>query len=391
MTTVLSFSQNIALSLALTFLYGFIYPRLRQMSLRRQQFLNGLLFGVFAVISMVQAQEIAPGVRFDGRTVVICIAGLFGGPVTAGIAALMAALFGLWIGGVGTASGLGSEVTAVLLSAGVASALRRSGKPLDTFKLLQVGFALALLGLFWTLLVPGYGPSIAALTLPVTLLLYPVGTLLLGKLLINQQHVLHMEQAQFENERRFRALFDSSSQFIWLLKPDGCLLEANRTALGFGGVTLDEVANRPFWETNWWTIAPETQAQLQAAIARAAQGEAIHYEVDIWGADKQPTTIEFSLRPIRNEAGRVVLLTPEGHDISERKQLQRQELDLTLERERSRLLKKFISDVSHDLRTPLSVIRLNLEVLQRANAPATLQKRIEVLIGQEHDGDAQPR
>ncbi|NJM88336.1 MAG: PAS domain S-box protein, partial [Hydrococcus sp. RU_2_2] len=64
------------------------------------------------------------------------------------------------------------------------------------------------------------------------------------------------------------------------------------------------------------------QEQLQEAIQRAAQGEFVRYEVEIWGAEDEIATIDFSLKPVRDEKGNVVLLIPEGRDISERKQLE---------------------------------------------------------------------
>ncbi|MEA5626487.1 PAS domain S-box protein [Nostoc sp. UHCC 0251] len=123
-----------------------------------------------------------------------------------------------------------------------------------------------------------------------------------------------------ESDRRFRAIFNNTFQFTGLLTPDGILLEANQTALSFGGLKLEDVINRPFWEAHWWTISPRTQEKLKQAIARAAQGEFIRYEVDVLGANNQVATIDFSLRPLQNETGQVVLLIPEGRDITERKQ-----------------------------------------------------------------------
>ncbi|MEM9452282.1 MAG: diguanylate cyclase [Cyanobacteria bacterium P01_E01_bin.6] len=57
---------------------------------------------------------------------------------------------------------------------------------------------------------------------------------------------------------------------------------------------------------------------MKKAIARAAQGEFVRYEVDVLGVDSI-VTIDFSLRPVVNDAGCVTLLIPEGRDISERK------------------------------------------------------------------------
>ncbi|MFN6539302.1 MAG: PAS domain S-box protein [Nostoc sp. EkiNYC01] len=123
-----------------------------------------------------------------------------------------------------------------------------------------------------------------------------------------------------ESDRRFRAIFNNTFQFTGLLTPDGILLEANQTALSFAGLKLEDVINLPFWEAHWWTISPQTQEQLKQAIARAAQGEFIRYEVDVIGANNRVATIDFSLRPLQNEIGQVILLIPEGRDITERKQ-----------------------------------------------------------------------
>ncbi|MEA5597584.1 PAS domain S-box protein [Rivularia sp. UHCC 0363] len=124
-----------------------------------------------------------------------------------------------------------------------------------------------------------------------------------------------------ESERRFRAIFNSMFQFIGLLQPDGTLLEVNQTALNFGGVNKEDVVNRPFWENYWWTISPQTQYSLQQAIKKAANGEFVRYEVDIFGAGDQVTTIDFSLKPVFNDQGQVELLIPEGRDITDKKQI----------------------------------------------------------------------
>lgn len=142
-----------------------------------------------------------------------------------------------------------------------------------------------------------------------------------------------IEQHLSNSEKRFQAIFNQSFQFMGVLDPAGTLLEVNQAALDLGGVTLDEVIGKPFWETYWWTIAPETQAQLQTAIAQAAQGQFIRYEVTVWGQDHSVVVLDFSLKPVQDESGHVFLLIPEGRDITQRKEAEAEIRSLNAELE----------------------------------------------------------
>jgi PAS domain S-box-containing protein len=119
-----------------------------------------------------------------------------------------------------------------------------------------------------------------------------------------------------EAERRFKAIFHSTFQFIGLLDPDGIVLEANRTALDFAGMQLADVVGRPFWDTHWWLVGDATRDQLRQAIRAAAKGHFVRYEVDVQNRHGDLVRIDFSLKPIHDASGRVVQLVPEGRDIS---------------------------------------------------------------------------
>jgi PAS domain S-box-containing protein len=122
-----------------------------------------------------------------------------------------------------------------------------------------------------------------------------------------------------ESERKFRAIFNQTFQFTGMLNTEGILLEANQTALDFGGLQLSDVVGKPLWSCYWWTISPITQTQLQAAIAQAVQGKFIRYEVDVLGESNRTATIDFSIKPIFDASGKVEYLIVEGRDISDRK------------------------------------------------------------------------
>lgn len=135
------------------------------------------------------------------------------------------------------------------------------------------------------------------------------------------------EEMLRDRERLFRAIFDQSFQFMGLLKPDGTVLEINQTALSAAGVGIEDIVGTPFWETLWWQISSKAKQQVREAIALAAAGEVIRYEADVLVAGGAVVTVDFSLKPIKDDDGKVILLIPEGRDISDRKALE-QELRL---------------------------------------------------------------
>ncbi|MGB7441951.1 MAG: PAS domain-containing protein [Coleofasciculaceae cyanobacterium] len=126
-------------------------------------------------------------------------------------------------------------------------------------------------------------------------------------------------EALKRSERKFRAIFNQTFQFIGLLQPDGKVIEANQTALDFGGFALSEIVGKPFWQAPWWTASTTSQKCLKAAIAKAARGEFVRCEIEMQGAGNHKLVIDFSLKSIKDETGQVILLIPEGRDISERK------------------------------------------------------------------------
>lgn len=125
-----------------------------------------------------------------------------------------------------------------------------------------------------------------------------------------------------EAQLKFEAIFDNTYQFIGLLETDGTLIEANQTALDFAGVTLEQARGQKFWDSPWWSLSEEIRNQVKDAVQRAASGEFVRYDVDNLGADGSVVTVDFSLRPVKNEFGEVIYLIPEGRDISSRIELE---------------------------------------------------------------------
>ncbi len=138
-----------------------------------------------------------------------------------------------------------------------------------------------------------------------------------------QKELKAEKKLNLENERRYKAIFNNTVQFIGLLTPEGILLEANQTALEFGGFEAESVIGKPFWQAPWWSISLEIQKELRAAIEEAATGKLVQYEVEVMGAGGQRAMIDFSLKPYYQD-GQILYIIPEGRDITERKQTETQ-------------------------------------------------------------------
>ncbi len=139
-----------------------------------------------------------------------------------------------------------------------------------------------------------------------------------------QREVVHATYVQ-----SFQRLFAHSSQCILLLDPTGIVLEINQTALNCAGLTRAEVVQYPFWEMRWWSISPQTQQQIQSALAEARQGQSIAYEIDVLAAENQVATLEWFLKPVTDMTGQVIMLIAEGRDITEpkRARVAREQMD----------------------------------------------------------------
>jgi PAS domain S-box-containing protein len=153
-------------------------------------------------------------------------------------------------------------------------------------------------------------------------MLYADGQRLMLGLVRDISERRRLEQMLREGERKLSAILDQTFQFIGLLTPDGIMVEANKSALEFAGVTAAAVLNMPFWDTPWWSHSPELQQRLREAVKKAAQGEFVRMEVTHRAANGELHWIDFSLKPVKDETGKVVFLIPEGRDVTERKQVE---------------------------------------------------------------------
>jgi PAS domain S-box-containing protein len=113
-------------------------------------------------------------------------------------------------------------------------------------------------------------------------------------------------------------VFDAAFGFIGLLDADGMVLEANQSALDLIGEQREHVVGRALWETPWFNDDPAHRERLRDVVGRAVGGEVVRFETYHVAANGRRVEVDFSLSPVRDQAGRVTHLVAEGRDVTDR-------------------------------------------------------------------------
>ncbi|MDZ7711927.1 MAG: PAS domain S-box protein [Rhodovibrio sp.] len=94
-----------------------------------------------------------------------------------------------------------------------------------------------------------------------------------------------------ESERRYRAVFDLTYQFVGLLTADGRVLEANHTALAFFDGTIAAVRGQNFIDTPWFDGSPDARESVRTALAKAAAGEFVRGQMTLKARGRQSADV----------------------------------------------------------------------------------------------------
>ncbi len=131
------------------------------------------------------------------------------------------------------------------------------------------------------------------------------------------------QASEYRYEAMFQALYGQGDHLAGILEPDGVLWHANQTALEMVGCSAAEVVGRLFWELPWWSHSAAEQDRVREAVTRASQGAMVRFETTHLAVDGGLRTIDFTLKPVCDETGRVFCLLPEGRDITAYREAER--------------------------------------------------------------------
>ncbi|PWH14710.1 MAG: hypothetical protein DDG59_12315 [Anaerolineae bacterium] len=272
--SLLGLINNAALLLALALLYETLPLRKKSSSLP-QQLVTGSLIGGIAITIMLTPWQFTSGVIFDTRSVLLSLSGLYFGFLPTLIAALIACLFRLYLGGAGALTGVGSIVIAAALGYLWRATLRRNQRTTPHwYELYAFGWVVHLALLAWFLTLPrGLAfPAIQVVALPF-LAIYPIATVLLGLLFNRYDLRQRTEQALIDNEALFSAIFHINPNPMAITRlSDGVVLDVNKSFCEVFGVTPDKVKGQPYEQIQLW-IEPHGIKELSQVIQNQGQIE----------------------------------------------------------------------------------------------------------------------
>ncbi|KXA91295.1 hypothetical protein AKJ64_04825 [candidate division MSBL1 archaeon SCGC-AAA259E17] len=159
----------------------------------------------------------------------------------------------------------------------------------------------------------------------------------LDKIVATIENVTEREQNRRklqESNLQLEAIFNDPEVFVGILDSDGTVLKANEAALAFVGASHSEIEGEKFWNTPWWEHSPELQEKLRKGIERAKTGEIVRFEATHIGKNEKEITVDFSLRPVRDEDNNIPQLIAVGKDITDRKEVEEKIRELNQFRER---------------------------------------------------------
>lgn len=263
----LALIEGAALLLALCFVQSII-ARLPSRHEHVQRILSGVLFGAICIVGMVKPLQLAPGVIFDARSVILSMAALFGGWVPAVISTAMAAAARIALGG----NGLVVGTLVILASSGLGLLYRRASQrglvSIGFLRLLLFGLLVhaVALGLFQALEPATVAHINRTLALPYLLVFGPA-TALLGWLLHDIEQRLATETSLAETAAHLKAVTASAPDLLMLLSADGTYLEVMSSNAALATAPSSELKGRSIDSQ----LPPDLARRVHEVIARCLQ------------------------------------------------------------------------------------------------------------------------
>jgi len=323
---VIELIYNLSVLVAISVLSNFVDARFDR-KIMTGKVLQGILFGITAIIGMLNPFILTAGFIFDGRTIVLSLCTLFFGPIAGGISSVMAIIYRVYIGGVGLPMGISTIVSAAIIGYLFYIHRQKHGNyRLTNLRLYAMGVIVHIVMLTLILTVPSKTIWETYKVLSLTILgIYPFATLLIGKILLDQE-----ENEEYVNEikaggERYKRLINSIRDSILVIDLERKVTDCNPAFSELFGYSREEITGK---ETSVLYANEEEFRKMGKRISEN-QGNLIYFqEMKFQKKNGEILSAEGSTFYLRDSHGDIIGYIVLIRDISERKMLETEKFGL---------------------------------------------------------------
>ncbi|BAX79692.1 PAS domain S-box protein [Labilibaculum antarcticum] len=298
----LSLIQNTAILLTFSMLYDYLWVKRTGLKSIWDQLLAGGTVGAIGIVLMLSSWEMAPGVVFDTRSVILSVSGLFFGAIPTIVAILVTGTYRFIIGGEGMLMGI-----AVIISSGVIGIFWRplwskiSGKS-NWLKYLLLGVVVHLAMISSTVFLPSEKvvPTLLNISWPL-LTIYPFANMLLGLFMKRQLQNRDNKIALSRTEEKYSRLYESMNDAFVVLDMDANVIEFNTAYKEMLGYSADELLCM-----NCHELTPEKWLDVEQKIMEEevlVTGSSRVYEKECTRKDGSLIPVELRIYLLKDENG----------------------------------------------------------------------------------------
>lgn len=307
---------------------------------RRRRWLpwvTGLMFGVIGILTMLMPLRLAEGVIVDARLVMAGLAGAYLHPLGALLCAAVLGAYRLSLGGIGS----GPAMVGIALTTTIGwlwqryrpffSSLRMPSTLSDALWLVGLGFSLAAGGMLAIQTLPAdIARAVTARSWVAVLVVYPIGTVLLGFLLDNTQKLSQREEALAQTAETLKTLlaearqaasvFVNSKDTIAIVQPDGTVLDVNPAYVHVLGYSREELIGK---SSAVLRIDEDGETNFLRRVAQSIERDGRwHGELVRRRKNGETFVSEVTVEGIKDPDGRVRRWVSVGKDVTEQRHLE---------------------------------------------------------------------